>query len=64
VLSTARQVRDKTARVYDDGHLGVETLLESLQDYRKVEDSHVDLLTRFRGVCLYLNTAVASRIMP
>ena len=64
VLPTARQVRDKTARVYDDGRLGVETLLECLQDYRKVEDSYVDLLTRFRGVCLYLNTAVASRIMP
>ena len=63
VLPSARQVRDKTARAYDDGHLGVDALLECLENHRKVDYSYVDLLTRFRGICLYLNTAVASRIM-
>jgi outer membrane protein TolC len=64
VLRTARQIRDATARLYDDGQLGAVALLECLQNYRAVEQSYIDLLTRLRRNSLYLNTAVAGRIMP
>jgi outer membrane protein, heavy metal efflux system len=64
VLPSARQVRNKLARAYDDGQLGVETILKCLQDYREVEHNYIDLLTRLRRNSLYLNTAVGSRIMP